>query len=430
MKNKVAVFLFAGAVLILGFFLGRVRSKSSPSPVRQVLYYVDPMHPAYRSPKPGIAPDCGMALVPVYADEIVRTLQASGLRNSGVIHVDSSTRHLYGIQLATVEQSSSRGTLRVYGRVAADESRIYRVNLGTDGYVKETMGDAVGNHVAKNQHLAMIYSPEFLAVAGGFLSANERTTGSGAKEAAVSAQNASSAQARADRLRNLGMSDVQIDEISTSRKIPEDIYIVSPTDGFILSRDISPGMRFERHAELYRIADLSHVWVFAEVFGKDAQAFRPGLSVRVTLPDTGESFNARVSNTLPELDPGTRILRPRLELANASFHLRPGMFVDVEVSAPNHEGLTVPADAIVNTGLTKRVFVEAADGDFTVREVETGWSDGDRVQILRGLAKGEKVVSSGTFLMDSESRMHAETGLDESGKLPSGSAMTASNGIP
>jgi membrane fusion protein, copper/silver efflux system len=194
--------------------------------------------------------------------------------------------------------------------------------------------------------------------------------------------------------------------MSNSRKIPEDVYVVSPTDGFIISREISPGLRFEKHAELYRIADLSHVWINAEVFGKDVQAFRPGTIARVTLPDTGESYKARVSNVLPEFDPVTRTLKPRLELMNPGFHLRPGMFVDIELSAPTREGLSIPLDAIVNTGLAKRVFVETDEDTFVMREVETGWTVGDRVQIVSGLREGETVVSSGTFLVDSESTIH------------------------
>ena len=386
------------------------------------------MHPAYRSAKPGIAPDCGMQLVPVYADELGGSAHMS-MTDAGVARVDAAKRQLYGVQVTRVEQSLGQATLRVYGRVSADETRIYRVNLGTDGYVKETAGDAVGDHVTKNQHLAVVYSPEFLSVAGGYLSANERTpTGNAREIAAAQTQNASGAQARADRLRNLGMSDAQIDEISSSRKIPEDVYVVSPTDGFILSRDISPGMRFERHAELYRIADLSRVWILAEVFGRDASAFRPGATAYVTLSETGERLKARVSSVLPELDPATRALKPRLELANPGFHLRPGMFVDIEIAAPAREGLTVPADAVVNTGESKRVYVEEADGDFRAREVETGWSYGDRVQIVKGLSKGETVVSSGTFLVDSESRMHLATRDAASTGLPARAEMPPSRG--
>jgi len=376
---------------------------------RRVLYYVDPMHPAYRSDKPGTAPDCGMALVPVYADEIGQSLLPSKDSMSGAVQIDPAAQQLYGIRLAKVENNKGQGTFTVFGRVAADQTRIYRVNLGTDGYVKETFSDAVGNHVTKDQHLATVYSPEFLSVAGGYLSANERTpSGSSASKdniAPSTTLGTASAQARADRLRNLGMSDTQINEISTSRKIPEDVYVVSPTDGFILSRNISPGVRFERYTEMYTIADLSRVWVLAEVFGKDAQAFRPGATARITLPDTGETLQARVSNVLPQVDPATRILRPRLEVENPGYKLRPDMFVNVELAISMPAGLTVPADAILDSGLSKRVFVQTSVGHFEARKVETGWRLNDRVQIVKGLREGETVVAEGTFLVDSESQL-------------------------
>jgi membrane fusion protein, copper/silver efflux system len=397
------------AVFIAGLGLSLIRPKPVHVAARKVLYYVDPMHPAYRSSKPGIAPDCGMALVPVYADEASQTLLPSTGTIAGSVQIDPAAQQLYGIRLAEVETDKGHGTLRVFGRVVADPTRVYRVNLGTDGYVKDTQNDAVGNHVTKDQHLATVYSPDFLSVAGGYLSANERTpsASTGMKEnvAPSTTLGTASAQARADRLRNLGMSDAQINEISASRKIPEDVYVVSPTDGFILTRTISPGVRFERYMDMYTIADLSHVWVMAEVFGKDAEAFRPGSKALITLPDTGETFEARVSNVLPQVDPATRILRVRLEVANPGFKLRPDMFVQVELPVAMPPGLTVPADAILDSGLSKRVFVQTSEGHFEPRAVETGWRMNDHVQIVKGLQEGETVVAAGTFLVDSESRL-------------------------
>jgi Cu(I)/Ag(I) efflux system membrane fusion protein len=143
------------------------------------------MHPNYHSAKPGIAPDCGMKLVPVYEGDSAETLQAQTSAGSGLVHIDQATRQLYGITLTTVEHTSGRGSLRVYGRVAADESRVFHVDLGTEGYVKDTYADAVGDHVLRNQHLATVYSPEFLSLAGGYLSANERTTPGNSHDAAI-----------------------------------------------------------------------------------------------------------------------------------------------------------------------------------------------------------------------------------------------------
>jgi Cu(I)/Ag(I) efflux system membrane fusion protein len=396
------------AASVIGFAFGYFRATGKAATARQPLYYIDSMHPAYRSSKPGTAPDCGMALTPVYAEDLAKGLPASGGSRLEFLRINPATQRLYGIRLAKVHSSSGRGSILVFGRVAADETRIYRVNFGTDGYVKETHDDAVGNKVLRNQRLATVYSPEFLSVVGGYLSANERAPGAPPgqmKDNSAPTPNAASAQARADRLRNLGMSDSQINELSITRKIPEDVYVVSPVDGFILSRAISPGLRFERHTDLYTIGDLSGVWILAQVSGKDARALTPGAVAEVTLPDTGETIEAQVTNVLPQVDPVSHTLTVRLEAANPGFRLRPDMFVNIELQISHSSGLTVPSDAVIDSGLTKRVFVQTSEGIFEPREVETGWRVGDQVQIVKGLGENEVVASAGTFLVDSESRM-------------------------
>ena len=404
MKQKALYVLVLLGAVVAGIALDRLH-QAKPAQARRPLYYVDPMHPAYRSDKPGTAPDCGMKLVPVYAEDSSRSL-LNAAATAGSVTADPVTRRLFGIQLATVERSSGHSSIKVFARVAADETRIYHLNLGADGYVKETHDDAEGSYVKKNQHLAIIYSPEFLSLAGGYLSANERSPGGPAKDNnAASLQGAATSQARADRLRNLGMSDSQIEELSTTHKIPEDIYVVAPTDGFILSRNISPGQRFERHAELYTIADLSHVWVFAEVFGRDTGAFHPGATARITVPESAEVFEARVSNALPQIDPVSRSLKVRLEVDNPGFSLRPDMFVTVELPVAHSPGLTVPSSALLDSGLSKHVFVRTDQDLFEARTVETGWQLDDRVQIVKGLQEGDSVVSDGAFLVDSESRL-------------------------
>lgn len=405
MKRRVLLTFPVCAALLLGFMLGHFRAPATAHS-RVPLYYVDPMHPAYKSDKPGIAPDCGMELVPVYADDASKASLVKATSDASRVSVDPATQQLYGIRVTSVEKFSGSRTVRVLGRVAADETRIFRVNVGTDGYVKETQGDALGNQVKKDQRLATIYSPEFLTLIGGYLSANERTQ-TGLSRDPSAAVNAAGAQARGDRLRNLGMSDSQLDELSNSRTIPEDVYLVSPVDGFVIARNISAGQRFERFTEFYRIADLSHIWILAEVFGGDAQAFRPGTLAKITIPDTGQTLHARVTNVLPQVDPATRTLRVRLEADNPGFVLRPDMFVNVDLPVSAAAGLTVPVDALIDSGLTKRVFVESDDGYFEAREVVTGWRADDRVQIVSGLQEGEKVVSAGTFLVDSESRLQA-----------------------
>lgn len=411
MRRKWLNLVLLVMVLIAGFALGYRHHEAAPNPARRILFYKDPMHPTYRSDKPGIAPDCGMELVPVYANEAAGSIVSDQKAALGETEIDPAAQQLYGIRLAKAERDRGRGAIQVFARVVPDDTLIYRVNFGTEGYVKETMDDAVGNFVTKDQRLAVVYSPDFLAAAGGYLAAHERnptnpnlpTSNPGSN----ASQEAASVQARADRLRNLGMSDAQIDEITRTRKLPEDIYVVAPTDGFILSRKISPGMRFERESDLYTIANLSHVWIVAEVFGRDVQAFHPGAEVVATLPDTGQSFRAKVSNVLPEVDPATRTLKVRLVADNPGYKLRPDMFISISMPVSLPEGVSVPTEAILDSGLSKRVFVQTADGSFESRAVETGWQSGDRVQIVKGLLEGETVVSSGAFLVDSESRLHA-----------------------
>jgi Cu(I)/Ag(I) efflux system membrane fusion protein len=407
MRTKAGLVLLGFFLLIGTFALSIAHRQQGRASAHVPLYFVDPMHPTYRSSKPGIAPDCGMKLIPVYAEDLNTDRTALQIPADPVVTIGAGSRALYGIKVAFAEVGSATAKLHVYGRVAADETRTYQVELGTDGYVKETSGDAPGAFVRKNQHLALVYSPEFLSVAGGYLSANERTPGQPVKEPNSAPINASAAQARADRLRNLGMSDVQIEEISESRKIPEDVYVVSPTDGYILTRNIAPGMRFEKHSEFYRIADLSHVWILAEGLGQNASMLQPGASAEIVNPDTGERFKARVSDILPAVDPTTGALTPRLEVSNPGLRLKPGMFVDIYVAPTSRTALTVPAEAIVDTGTAKHVFVEVSENNFRLREVETGQSEGGRVEILHGLNNGDAVVASGTFLVDSEARLHA-----------------------
>jgi RND family efflux transporter MFP subunit len=417
MKKPIYAILLV-LVIVAAYMLGRSHTKQvAASTSRRVLYYVDPMHPAYKSDKPGIAPDCGMQLEPVYAGDASDTSQSAMVTQlpAGTVSIAGAAQQQLGIRTAAVENSGGSRSVRVVGRVASEDTRVYRINSGIDGFIRETFNDSVGSLVKKDQRLAGYYGPDFLAVASGFLAASEHVPGSENKDAArtmpfpgtVSKQGFSSISGYADRLRNLGMSDAQMKQIADSRKLPASIDIVSPVDGFILARNITSGQHFDRSMEFYRIADLRQVWIVAEIFENEAQYFRPGAIARVSLPGQQKTFRARISNVLPEVDPTTRTLKLRLEADNPGYALRPEMFVDVELPVTVPPGLTIPADALLDSGLRQQVFVDRGDGFFEPRSVKTGWRFGDRVQITEGLKEGERVVSSGTFLVDSESRLRA-----------------------
>ena len=402
--------------MIVSYVVGRRHSDPATESARsrRILYWVDPMHPTYKSDHPGTAPDCGMRLEPVYADSA--SLSAATVPvPAGAFAIDPASQRLVGIRVATPEKTSGTHMMRFLGRVAPEDTRTYLVNSGMDGFIRETFNDSVGAFVKKDQKLATSYVGETLSVASGYLAATAGVQGAVGKDGsrtvpfpgAVSKQGVSSIQGYTDRLRNLGLSEAQIRQMAESHTLPETVDIVSPADGFILARNITAGQHFDRSTEFYRIADLSQVWIVADVFGGDAQNVQAGAVARVTLPDQRGTFSARVTNFLPQVDPQTRVLKLRLEANNPGYALRPDTFVDVELPVGGPAGLTVPQDAVIDSGYEQRVFVERSAGVFEPRSVQIGWRSGDRVEIVHGLAEGERVVVEGTFLVDSESRLRS-----------------------
>ena len=216
-------------------------------------------------------------------------------------------------------------------------------------------------------------------------------------------------------MENFGVSAQQRKEIMQERRVPDTIKIVSPADGFVLARNVFPGMKFDRGFELYRIADLRKVWVLADVFPQDARHVRPGMRAEVSVPEQDVKLPAVVKEILPQFDAATRTLKVKLALDNPGYVLRPDMFVEVSLAVALPSAVVVPSDAVVDSGLVKRVFVQSGEGLFEPRRVETGWRAGDRVEIVKGLSAGEIVVTSGTFFLDSETRMRSP---------PSGAAAT------
>ncbi|MGE5054451.1 MAG: efflux RND transporter periplasmic adaptor subunit [Acidobacteriota bacterium] len=433
---------FALVVLMIGSYLaGRHHTSQAPVQIqsaRHVLYWVDPMHPDYRSDHAGIAPDCGMELQPVYAENASAQIDSPAPVAAGMVGIDSERQQMFGIRVTAVEKTPARENVRVLGRVVPEDNRIYRIDAGMDGFVRDTFNDSVGTLVKKDQKLATCYGADALSVASGFLAATASIPGSTGRDGsrtvpfpgAVSKQGVSSIQGYTDRLRNLGMSDAQIKEMAENRQLPESVDLVSPVEGFILSRNISGGQHFDRSMEFYRIADLSRVWIVADIFASDAKNFRAGTPAHVTLAGGEKSFTARVTQILPQVDPSTRTLKLRLEAENPGFPLRPDMFVDVDLPAAVPEGLSIPVDALIDTGREQRVFVERSNGVFEPRLVQTGWRMGDRVEVVRGLSEGERVVSAGTFLVDSESRLKSSPS-STSGPQPEKTPLqaTPANGV-
>jgi RND family efflux transporter MFP subunit len=394
-------------VIALGAFIaGRFSGGSSQkktSAEKRVLYYVDPMHPAYRSDKPGTAPDCGMALEPVYeGEDALAKLQLP----VGAVSITPEKQRVIGVKVEKVERNSGSRLVRTTGRIAADDNRVFRLMAGTDGWIQSLQDNPAGTVVKKDQTLGTFYSREFRNAEQaylGSLASIERVKGLNPEE--QSRVSDSSVRVNEEQLRTLGMGDPQIRELAKTRQVTGDITVVAPVDGVVLSRSITPQQRFEKGTEFYRIADLSKVWIIADVFGDESAQLRPGTKATVMVRELSKTVSATVSNSPPLFDATSRTLKLRLETENPGMLLRPDMYVDVEFRVAAPVGISVPAEAVLDSGMQKIVYLETSDGVFEPRPVELGSNFGGRVAVKRGLAEGDRVVTSGNFLIDSESRM-------------------------
>ncbi len=404
--------VLTGVCLAAGIFFAGYMANRRPAPgvssatVRQALYYTCPMHPQYKSEKPGDCPSCGMRLVPVYGDGARSASNAMTPDPAGMVQLSAAQGQLAGVRTDEVRRASASNVLRVPGRISVDEARLYRLNAGADGWIREIGQNSAGVFVKKDQILASYYTPNLFSAAQTFVFALQTNAPGGRGDAPLANQRLApglNLQVTIDALRTLGMSEFQIEEVQKTRVAPTQINIYSPVTGFVIARSLSPGQRFDKGTELYRIADIGHVWVLTDIFEKDRKFLQPG--ALATIRYQGREFRARMSDALPQFDPETRTLKTRFELDNPDFFLQPGMFVSVDFQVNMPAALTVPADAVIDSGLAKTVFVERGAGSFEPRRVETGWRLGDRVQITAGLEPGERIVVSGNFLIDSESRM-------------------------
>ena len=395
----------AGAGYLTGSWRAPHETVSAAAAVapRAILYYRCPMHPDVRSSGPGTAPCCGMALEPVYADQAAVS--------DGTIGATSTQQQLMGVQTAAVASEGGRERIRAFGRVIPDETRVFRLTTALEAYISELSAVTTGSSVRKGQWLGSYATPDARLPVAAFITAvtvieREEHTGNPNPAALVAAR--SSLPLATERLLTLGMSPLQMEEIRKSREQTTTVKLTSPVDGFVLARNVAVGQRFDAGAELFQVASLQRVWILADVPVADGDRITPGTAARVTIAGRETPVHARVSTqVLPQFDPATQSFKLRLEADNPGFMLRPDMFVDVDFEVSYEPALLVPADAVVLSGQNAHVFVERSAGVFEPRHVQTGRRHGGRITIVKGLAAGERIAVSGTFLLDSESRMKA-----------------------
>jgi RND family efflux transporter MFP subunit len=416
MKRKtvmVVVLLMAGS-----FGLGRWRDRpvtaSAPSTPPGVLYYHDPMHPSYRSDRPGSAPDCGMKLVPVYAkgaDPEPAEAGVPGEKERGV-RITPEKQQLIGVRLGEAEVASNSSVFRTAGRIVADEARVYRLTAKVDGWVRKIYPDSTGTLVKKGQPLLAIYSKDLQVAQQAYVFALKQLDRfhSGDEPDGLDRLKQAASDALVN-LQNVGMSQQQIEEVARTRTVRQEVDLVAPASGFITNRSVYADQRFDRGMDFYRIVDLNRVWILADISEPQVHYIGAGTSARVSSPQIpAVPLEARVGNVLPQFDATSRTLQVRLEAENPGFALKPDMYVDLDFALRTPPGIVVPRDAVIDSGLRKTVFVARGSGYFEARSVRTGWRMGDRVEIVDGLEAGERIVVSGNFLIDSESRMQSDLG--------------------
>lgn len=407
--------------------------------------YQCPMHPTIVQDHPGNCPICGMKLVkvesgaagsasagtagshPEHADH------AGASSPPGLAHVDidPARQQLIGLRLAEVVKGPMVGTWKTVGRVAIDETRVRRVSLKVSGFVDRVFVDYVGRKVRKGEPLFTLYSPEMLSAQEEFLLAL-RTRNTLAATGGASANTGEALVAAARRKLSLwDVSAAELDRVAQTGQPIKNLTFVSPLTGVVTKKDVVEGTRLEVGSMPYEIVDLSTVWVLADVYESDLSRVEEGMTGALRLNAyPGRQSLGKIAFIDPLMDARTRTVKVRLSFANPTGELRPEMFGEVTLLAPPHEGLKVPADAVVDSGTVKVVFVSTGNGRFEPRPVETGQVDGTDVEVLSGLALGDEVVTRANFLIDSESRLRASLATLTSERAARASAGTATSNGP
>jgi multidrug efflux pump subunit AcrA (membrane-fusion protein) len=369
---------------------------AATKPVRKILYWVDPMHPAYKSDKPGKAPDCGMELVPVYDDGTMGAAP-SAVAGYANVKLTPDRRQLIGVQTGMTEMRSLGRAVRTVGRIAVDETRLYKISTKFDGYIEKLYVNVTGQPIRRGQPLFSVYSPDLLSTQQEYLLAMR-----------AAKQSPSLRASARQRLLLWDITPAEIEELERTGSARKSLTIYSPTNGYVLNKVAVEGARITAGEPLFEIANLDHLWVQADVYESELQYVRLGAAATMTLSYVpGRTWTGRVMFIAPTVDPMTRTVKVRLEFDNRDGALKPDMFGDIVIEQPARRVVVVPESAVLQTGTRSVVFVVKSDGTFEPREVSVGTKSEQFYEVRSGLTAGERVVTQANFLIDSESRLKA-----------------------
>ncbi len=374
--------------------------------------YQCPMHPNIVSDKPGNCSICGMTL------ELVPKVKATGIPTRGVVDLTFQQRQLVNIRTVAARMSDVVRTVRAVGVVTYDQSKVADLNSRVAGWVEKLLVDKPGEHVEAGQPLMALYSPELYAAKQDYLLAwrNAATAKKARGEYGANRSRGADSvlESARTRLELFGIGADQIEALQNAKSTKPTMEIVAPFAGTVVQKNVVAGQMIQPTALLYRIADLSRVWVEAEIYEYELPLVKVGQAAQVTLtayPD--RPFTGKVDFIYPYLQGQTRTAKIRIALDNPDGVLKPEMYANVELKSDLGRELVIPASAVLDTGKRQYVFVQEGEGLFVPKEIQLGPKTGDDFVIQKGLQAGEKVVVNGNFLIDSESQLKAAAGGGE-----------------
>jgi membrane fusion protein, copper/silver efflux system len=371
---------------------------------RKLAFYRSPMDPKQTSPTPR-KDEMGMDYLPVYEDEV----KGGGAPVPGlaVVNIEPQRQQLIGLRTAPVERGPVGATWRTVGKVAVDETRVHHVNIKVSGFAEQVYVDYVGKPVRRGEPLFTIYSPDLLSVQQEYLLAlrTRKALGHGGMSGDSGEE---LVQAARRRLELWDIPPAEIARLERTGAPTKTLTLYSPMSGVVTKKDLVMGHRLNEGDMPYEITDLSSVWVLADAYESDLARIKLGMTASLSLQAfPNRTFKGRVIFIDPILDAKTRTAKVRLQFPNPTGELRPEMFGEVTLHAAARQGLHIPADAVIDSGTSKVVFVAVGEGKFQPREVTLGVVSGEAVEVLSGLQLGEQVVTRANFLIDSESRLRA-----------------------
>ena len=351
---------------------------------QKILYYRHPHNPTITSDKP-MKDEMGMDYIPIYDD-----------RGGTSVKISPAVENNMGVRTALAEKDRLWRKIDTVGYVDVDENRISHIHLRTKGWIDKLMVKSDGERVKKGQLLFEVYSPELVNAQEEYLQA-------------LSTSSRRLISASKERLAALGVSDVQINSLNKTRKVTQYVQVYAPQDGIVDKLSVREGMFVMPQVEVMSLADLSSIWILAEVFERQVDWIQAGLPAEVSLSYLpGRTWEGKVEYVYPALNQKTRTLKVRLRFDNPDESLKPNMFANVTIYAgPTSDTVVIPREALIRTGDEERVILSMGKGRYQPRKVIAGIESGDYVEIQRGLAAGDRVVTSGQFLIDSEASLKA-----------------------